>query len=993
MAGRWFGMWWLLLASLAPAWSYGAAPIALHHMSWTARDGAPQMVITMTQTRDGWLWLGSNSGLFRFDGVRFERYADPERPLPAAGIATLNAFDDGALWIGYRYGGASVLIQGRLRNYNERDGLPASSPVWGLERDGAGRIWAATSRGMFYLNGQRWAAAGAAFALPDTGYKTLMRDRDGILWAQGNQGVYKLPKGERRFIKATPHSGTGVLFQVPDGSVWSWNAPRSRLHQLTPPADGLAARRWSVGGDASSLLFDRRGDLWVGRLAGVEYHTTLGVQQSGQEQGLSGRWVTAMFEDREDNIWVSTATGIDRFRRQRIAAVPLPVVTSINPLAADADGGVWVGRFHFFRPENQIFFERPLWPTSSSVWATDPSCAYRDPSGALWLGVYGELWRKSGGQLRRLAVPAAVKSAVAASMTNDDTGGLWVTFSPQGLYRLDANGRWRDMEGDTGLINETPRVLASSSREGLWLGYPRSRVLRFQDGRRRSYGPADGLNIGMVAALHLKGDHVWVGGENGIALRRADRFVPLGGDDGQSFEGVSGIVELDDGDLWLNAAAGLFLIPAAEISRLATTPGYRVRYERLNNLDGLQGSAPVRYPTPSLIQAADGRLWVSTTAGVFRFDPSERQQPGPAAPVLIRGIGVPGQARGVVSGMRLVPGTTALQVDYTAVALAMPERVAFRYRLDGVDTQWQQVGARRVAYYNNLGPGDYRFNVEATNYRGDWSGPATTLDFSIAPTVPQSWWFKTLCVLLLLAACWMLYRQRMRNLAIQVAGRLEERTRERERIARELHDTVLQSVQGMILHVHAAAMRLPQPEPARAMIEEALQQADDVLLEGRERVRDLRAGDADEQDLVAALSDAAERMRTPGGAVLQVLVGGPPRKLHPLVYEEVMAIANEAIANAYLHAGAAKIEARLQFSSRELRVSVHDNGAGVPADVMAAGGRRGHWGICGMYERADRIKARLTLRSAPGTGTEWRLTLPGALAYQGPPRRFWRRRR
>jgi signal transduction histidine kinase len=557
------------------------------------------------------------------------------------------------------------------------------------------------------------------------------------------------------------------------------------------------------------------------------------------------------------------------------------------------------------------------------------------------------------------------------------------------LYRLDAQGGWHDMAAHTGLAEETPRVLASSQEQGLWLGYPRSRVLQLQRGQWRRYGPADGLSIGMVESLHLKGAHVWIGGENGVALRRGERFLPVSGADGVNFEGVSGMVELDNGDLWLNAGAGLYRIAADEIARLEAAPGYRVRYERLDSLDGLAGNAPVRYPVPSMIRSADGYLWLSTTAGVFRLDPALREPARPAAPVLIRGIGPPGQVRQAQSAMRLPAGTTALQLDYTALALAMPERVAFRYRLDGVDTEWQQVGARRAAYYNNLGPGDYRFSVAATNYHGDWSEQASTLEFSIAPTMVQSWWFRAGCALLALAACWLLYRWRLHDYALRVAARLEERLKERERIARELHDTLLQSVQGMILHVHAAALRLPPPEPARVLIEQALQQADDTLAEGRERVRDLRANDQQEQDLATAIGMAAWRLREADGVAPQIVVSGAVRKLHPLVYEEVLAIACEALANVYRHAMASRIEVRLHYGGRELQMVVSDDGAGIPAEVIAAGGRDNHWGICGMHERADRIKARLLLDSQPGNGTVWRLTLAGSLAYLPTARRSW----
>lgn len=959
-------------------------PIDMHHMSWTAREGAPQMVITMAQTPDGWLWLGSNSGLFRFDGVRFERYNVAGRQLAATGIATLSTFDDGALWIGYRYGGVSVLTSTSIRHYGDADGLPASGAVWGLERDGAGRLWAATGNGLFHLDGQRWRPASDTYAVPVTTYKTLLRDRAGNLWAQGNAGVYQLPTGAQQFRKMTRDSGNGVVAQMPDDSVWSWDAPHGRLLRLTAPADGTAPRRWNVSGDVASLLFDSRGDIWAGRMSGVEHHTRQGIRLSGPAQGLSGRWVAAMFEDREGNIWASTATGIDRFRRKRVAAVPIPVETDINPLAADA-GGVWVGRFHYAPLRDGGFSVQPAWRGSATGWDTDPSTLYADPTGVLWLSNYGELWQKAGARLRRIPLPR--KDDIIASMASDSAGRLWASMIPRGLYRLDADRMWQAMETTAGIPGETPRVLASSAQQGLWLGYARSRAAQWLEGRWRQYGPADGLAVGMIEAIHLRGAHVWIGGENGIALHQGGKFVSVGGIDGAAFEGVSGMVELANGDLWLNAASGVFHIPAAEIARVVATPAYRVRYERLDSLDGLVGNAPVRMPVPSMIQAPDGQLWLATTTGVFRLDPSQQHKFGPAPAVQIRAAGQPGQLMPARDGLRLAPGSTALQIDYTALALAMPERVNFRYRLEGMEQQWQQAGTRRTAYYNNLEPGDYRFSVQATNYNGEWGAQASTLAFSIAPTIPQSRWFKVSCALLLLVACWLLYRWRLRSYAAEVAARLQERTRERERIARELHDTVLQSVQGLILHVHAAVLSLPTREPVRVKIEEALQQADDALLEGRDRVRDLRTGDADEQDLAAALCNAGSRLRTPQAAPLHMQVSGQPRKLHPLVYEEVLAIATEAIANAYRHAsagsagstgGAGSIQVQLHYDARELRLNIRDDGGGIPAEVLAAGGRNNHWGIRGMLERAEKIKARLKLHSEAGVGTEWRLTL----AYQ-----------
>ena len=978
----------LLLGSEASAKAPEPAPIAMHHTSWTAREGAPPMVVTMTQTRDGLLWLGSGNGLYRFDGVRFEAYPDPHHLMPSVAIGILNAFDDGSLWIGYRYGGVSALSHGRLRNYNEQDGLPASASVWGLEHDNSGRLWAATSSGMYYLDGERWRAAGADFGVPQTLFKTLMLDRQRNLWAQGDEGVYQLPPKERRFRKAGRQRGTGVLFQFPDDSVWSWDAAHDVTRRLTPPADGAPAAPIKLANDLASLLVDRQGGLWAGRIACLEYYLAPAMQQTCREQGLSGQWVAALFEDREGNIWASTSTGIDRFRHQRISAVKFPDEAASAPLVADAEGGVWVGSTYFPQPEHGVLNHRPVViPLENS-----PSASYRDPAGILWFGGEGRLWRRSGQQMRMMPGLEKRELGWALNLASDDTGALW-TLWPRTLLRLGANDRWQNMQAETAWPNEMPRILDSSPAQGLWLGYARSRVLQLQGGRWRRYGPSDGLDVGMVEALHMNDQHVWVGGEKGTALRQGDRFITLAGADGRAFDGVSGIVEMGNGDLWLDTGAGLIHVLASEIARLSAVPGYRVRYELLDNLDGLSGNTPLRYPQPTMARTTDEQLWLSTNSGIFRLDTNERAIAQPAATVQIRSLGPPGQSGAAQSGMRLAQDTTALQIDYTALALAMPERVAFRYRLDGVDKQWQQVGTRRTAYYNNLGPGNYRFQVEATNYAGVWAEQPTTLDFSIAPTIPQSWWFKTLCGLLLLAACWWLYRRRMQNFAAQAVARLEERTQERERIARELHDTLLQSVQAMVLHVHAATMKLPAPDPARVMIEQALMQADDVMAEGRERVRDLRDNEPEQQDFEAAIRAAGERLGAPHMAPLQVLADGEVRMLHPVIYQEVLSIVSEAIANAYRHANASHIAVRLRYRAAELRITVTDDGAGIPADVMAAGGRSNHWGICGMRERAARIKAKLALHSEAGVGTEWRLSLPGVLAYQVSPRRagFWRR--
>ncbi|SEN15253.1 Two component regulator propeller [Duganella sp. CF517] len=948
-------------------------PIALHHTSWTARDGAPALVLSMTQTSDGWLWLGGPTGLYRFDGMQFEPFAPSNAALLTKNVSAVSAADGGDLWIGYRTGGAGSLRQGRIRNYDERDGLPRRA-VWSFAHDGIGRTWAATAQGVFYLEGERWRAAAAAWDLPDGRYKTLLRDRRGVLWLQGDSGVYSLAPGATRFVKAPVDSGTGVLFNLSDGSVVSWDAAHARFNRLPGGKPVAQPPLWQNLGDPTALLFDRGGDLWAGFTEGVEYRGRGGIAATRPPQGLSGRTVGAIFEDKEGNIWTATSTGIDRFRSARLTRIDVPEAALGAAILADDDGGAWVGGYHVAADAAGVVRLTALWPPARGGWG-NLLTGYARTGDVLWGATYGALRRVHGGDSREVALPAAAAGVMVQSVLAEDDGSVLVAPQRHGLFRLKPGGGWQTLS-HPGEIS----VMARSPSAGLWVGYYPGLVARADGDGWRRYGPAEGLSIGLVMALHLRGPHVWAGGDNGLALYEQGRFRRVGGVNGENFDGISGIAELASGDLWLNATAGLFRIPGAEIARFKRDPAYRVRHERLDQLDGLEGAAPRLAPSPSLVQASDQRLWVVRSTGLFRLSPAERAPSAPAHPVIIKAIGAPGAAQPLRRDARFAPGSSALQIDYTIPSLALPERVRFRYRLEGVDSGWQDAGARRSAYYSNLGAGDYQFRVMASDYNGAWSDQPTSVRFSIAPAVTETWWFKAACGALLLSAAWLAYRLHIGRMTRQVTSRLQARASERERIARELHDTLLQSVQSLILHVHAAAMRLPAADTTRVQLETALRHADNVVDEGRGRILELRGDDVGELCFPDAVLAAAARLQPPGARPVELKMRGAARQLHAAIGGEALAIVTEALANAYSHAKADKIEVELQYGGRELRCIVRDDGVGIPADVVNDGGRPNHWGMRGMAERAARINARLALRSDT-RGTEWQLALPAALAY------------
>jgi signal transduction histidine kinase len=428
-------------------------------------------------------------------------------------------------------------------------------------------------------------------------------------------------------------------------------------------------------------------------------------------------------------------------------------------------------------------------------------------------------------------------------------------------------------------------------------------------------------------------------------------------------------------------------IAREELMRTMRDGGATVRYERFDHHDGLQGSAQQLRPQPSLVEGLDGRLWFSTSGGLQWLDPQQLHRNQLAPPVTVKALRVGNRQyrddHGVVS---LPVRTSQVAIDYTAASLTIPERVAFRYRLDTVDDEWVEAGKRREANYANLKPGHYVFRVQAANEQGVWNTEGASVAFDIPPTLAQTRAFLVACGLLALGLIGWLYHFRMRRVAAQIQARLGERLSERERIARELHDTLLQGFQALVLHLHVANQHIPEGAPARQMIERALERADRVLGEGRDRVNGLRAR-SDRLNLVHELSAVGEQLAMDHPARYQVRVTGTARELHPVVAEEATRIGHEALVNAFRHAQASEINLGIAYGMRELRVSVRDDGVGID---VASHGSSGRWGLVGIRERAARIKAQVEIRTEPGAGTEVELRVPHRVAYWPNRARLWR---
>lgn len=987
-----------VLAASAQSLPVASRPVIdMQHASWTAKDGAPTGITAIAQTADGWLWIASSVGLFRFDGVRFERMTGAQAPLSSS-IHSMGLLPDGRLWLTYKFGGASLMSAAGMQHFRVGEQAMPGGTSSCLGQDGDGRLWLSSQRGLRLLDKDgNWRAPAPPLAVPGGGATAMLLDRSGRFWVRMDDAVYVLDKHAARFAKGPPVTGFGKLAQHPDGSVWT-SATTGPGLQLLAGAPGAAVLDSASLGNITYFLFDHAGKLWMPNYNGVSVLSAAGAgafpaQRTGAGQGLSGQHGYAVFEDREQNIWVGTENGLDRFRAYRLAPVALPrYLGAARALAPRREGGVWVDRSVIAAAGAS---PEPFAPPSS---ATDLTTAlHAAPGGVLWSGGIGALWKIHQGQRVAVPLPAGLAwpaTTVILSMATDAAGALWVGMGRRGLYAL-RNGAWLENGGMPGLAGLAPSVIASDARR-TWFGSTNDRLVVLERGKLRSLGRAEGVQLGTVLAILPTGQGAWIGGENGVAHVEGQKVVPVSGLGDDPFAGTTGMVLAADGTLWLNGGAGISAIAAGELQRALREPGYRVQFSRLDYRDGLQGTASPITPFPSAVRSSDGALWFSTMGGVYTFDPARLARNALVPPVYITALKANGRQYPLHDGVRLPPHAGELAIDFTALSLRAPERMRLRYRLDGLDQpgqDWHEVAGRRSVQYTSLAPGPYRLRVIASNDDGVWNETGAQLSFEVLPGLMQTIWFRVLCVLACLLLAWLLHRWRLARLTAQMHLRMHERVGERTRIARALHDTILQSMQGLILHLHVARGAMPQGSAVHARLEQVIADADRAYVDGRDQVSALRVSLAD--DLEDAIAETGERLRQcqpqdgPQTA-FELQVTGQCRRLRDIVAEETVEVAREAIRNAFQHASASTIVVTLDYGARQLTLTVCDDGTG-----MAETGGEGRWGLVGMRERVARIKGRLSVDGAAAPGTCIVMTVAARLAYadRTPWWRFQRMRR
>jgi PAS domain S-box-containing protein len=734
------------------------------HTAWRVRDGfAKGFLYSIAQTPDGYLWLGTEFGLLRFDGVVAVPWQPPAgQKLPGIDITTLLVTRDGGLWIG-TFNGLACSKDGKLTTHPELSGERISSLL--EARDGA--VWIGTRAGkLCTFQNQRMNCDEGVLGSP---VRSLFEDARGNLFVGLRSGFWKW-KPDRSGFLALPDEHVDRSLGEDNESlilIGSQIGLHSLVNGRVKPykLPGLPNRF-----SASHILRDRDGGLWIATIdRGLLHHHNGKTDAFSEADGLSGDTVKALYEDREGNIWVVTPNGLDRFRHYAVFNIRnkqgLSNTDTLSVLAAE-DGTVWIATYNGVNRWNdgQIsVFGRGADPKREGTLQGLTHSLFQASSGRIWVSTL----RQSGYLDGDRFVPALqLGGGWLSSMAEVPSGHLWFGIEQTGLVHLFQEKVVETIPWTAVGHRDHARVLlADHSRHGLWLGFAQGGVTYFADSRvQESYSAAEGLGHGRVNGLRFGADGaLWAATEGGLSRIKDGRITTLTSKTGLPCEIVHWSIEDDERSLWLYMGCGLVRISGPELDGWIADPARPVRSMLFDASDGVRVHSYPSEPN-SVTKSSDGRIWFVAFDGVSVIDPRHLPYNNVPPPVRIEGITANGKRYDVQRGIRLPSRIRDLTIDYTALSLTAPEKVHFRFRLEGQDHDWRVAVNKREVQYSNLAPGNYVFRVAASNNSGVWNEQGDVLDFSIAPAYYQTNWFRIVCAVVFLTLLWVVWQFRIGQL-------------------------------------------------------------------------------------------------------------------------------------------------------------------------------------------------------------------------------------
>lgn len=981
---RTFLVWVLLLIVLSSGIQLWAQ---YRYDVWTADNGLPQNIVRgIYQSPDGFLWVATFDGLVRFDGVHFEVFNKSNTSgMESNRIMGMYGEPSGDLWLISEGGGLTRYHNGSFQSFGAEQGVPTKS-VRGIAGDGAGHVWILNADAIEEWNQKAGRFIDLTPADLRLEYEPLSWGTEGF-WGWDERGIHCFIKGRFSNYPLPPRISRGsVLTVANEGNGVIWVETKDRKYFRIKPNHPVE----SVPTPTVTYV-DAEGNPWTLQLS---HELRRSVDDPSASQ-MSTIKFTAMYEDREHDLWFGTeGQGLYRLQRQSITAYtsqPGMTEDNIYPIYQDRSGAMWIGawRMGLSRFSNGKF---TAFTSADGLPGRLVTSIFEDRDGRLWVATHGGIVTLQNGHFHQHLELSFPERSVIQAMSQDQAGTLWFGTN-RGLVSLKDKQTGLFTIKD-GLAVDDVRVILPARSGDLWVG-GYGGLSRLHNGQFSHWTEQNGLPSNNVRSLYEDSDGVlWIGTyDGGLGRFKDGAFTRFTLRDGLFNNGVFQILEDDLGNFWMSCNRGIFRASKRELNDFADGKRSSISSIAYGKVDGMASAECNGGLSPAGVKARDGKLWFPTQQGIAVVDPAAVPYNNQPPPVAVEAIVEDRKPLPFSNSIRIAPHAENIEIQYTAPSFIKSEQLHFKYRLEGFDSHWIDAGSRRTAYYSHLPPRDYSFHVIAGNSDGVWNEVGATTPFTVSPAYYQTGWFQLLCFATLALVLWGLYRLRLRQVAARMQTRMEERLSERERIARELHDTLLQGFASAYMQLDVANDLLAPDSPAKPLVQRVLNLMSQVSDEGRRAIRSLRLSDSDEISLEQALLNVPLDFALPTSIAFQVVVGGKPRVLYPGIRDEVLRIAREAILNAFRHANAGNIEVEIEYAPRRLAITVRDNGMGIDSKVLQTG-REGHWGLANMRERAEEIGAKLEVLSRPGAGTEVQLEVPGKVVFEtGVAEPWWGRLR
>jgi ligand-binding sensor domain-containing protein/signal transduction histidine kinase len=944
---------------------------------WQTQDGLPEEPVqAFAQTPDGYLWIGTSGGLVRFDGAEMVVLNRENTPaLRENSIFCLLVSKSGDLWIGTEGGGVVRYRGGTFRLFSGEEGL-SNGFVRSILEDRRGQFWVGTDDGLFRLQGDRLERVDGRAGIPAVAVHDIREDSRGRLWV-GGSSLLMLDGGrvvEYRLMGGASEHRVKSILETRDGVLWVGTV--SGLQRLNPSGTGRFSQVPEVAGTVRVLREDRDGVLWIGTIGeGIFLYRAEHFTRLRAPDYLPSDTVLALLEDREGNLWVGTQTGLMRLSTTAVSTFPLPGAagSDFSTIYQDVDHSLWIASARLYRFSGQAAkpyrFAGPLGETRIRN-------LFRDRAGILWVGTDGHgLWRIEGSRSIQYTKRDGLINDFVRAIYQARDGSIWIG-TDEGVSRW-RQGRFLNYGMQQGLCYFSIRALAEDRNGDLWIGTDHG-VSRLHDNRFVRDAVVQRLRDERVWAIHEDpSGGLWLGTLGAGLFRSKDgKLTAYTREQGLANNSIFHILEDAAGTFWMSGPNGVSSVMRSDLERVADNPSARPAVTLYGISDGLETTQMHGGTQPAGCLAANGEVWFPSNKGPVRITPGQTTASNPPAAV-IESIVADGRTMLPGGKLELPPGDGKLEIQYSAIRLRSQERLRFRYKLEGFDTEWTEAFGRRRAFYTNLPPGPYRFRVAAYEMNAPANVSEAVIEMDWKHHFYATAWFLSLCIAAAAAAALGVHQFRLRQIHARFEGILEERNR----VARELHDTIIQGCGGVSALLEASAT-LADADPAmkQELLECARTQIRGTIEEARSVVWDLRQSPATEGELTVVVSKLAAQLSQESHIPIAFGTAGKQRAVDHAIEHDLVMVAREALSNAVRHAAPTGVQLRLSFGPRELKMQVDDDGSGFDPSSPA----NGHYGIIGMRERIEHLGGSFVLRSRPGEGTHLEVAVP--LTKQPPVR-------